>query len=101
MYVSIWPHFQQLNFDRSRSIKVSCDGVIGLPIYDFLMVFNFNIWPNSAPLQDIDLHNLSDLDIDLSRTLKVKCDCVIGLPIYALILMVNNNNGLTQLFYGI
>ncbi len=35
-----------------------------------LLMFNGNIWPNSAPLQDISFQNLSDLDIDLSRSLK-------------------------------
>ena len=28
-------------------------------------MFNSNMWPNSAPLQDIRLRNLSDLDFDL------------------------------------
>ena len=44
-------------------------------------MFNSNIWPNSAPLQNIMLQNMSDLNFDLSRSLKVKCD-VIGLSIY-------------------
>ena len=80
MPLSILDHFQHLNFDLSESLKVKCDGGICLPIYDFLLVFNSNIWHNSAPLQDISLWNLSDLDIDLSRSLRVKCDSVIGLP---------------------
>ncbi len=70
-----------LEFDLSRSLKVKCDSVIGLPIYAFLLMFNSNIWPNSAPLQDIKLQNLSDLEFDLSMSLKVICDEVIGLPI--------------------
>ena len=48
-------------------------------------MFNINIWPNSAPLEDITcirLRNLSDLEFDLSRLLKVKCDDVIELAIY-------------------
>ncbi len=49
-------------------------------------MFNSNIWPNSAPLQDIRLQNLSDLEFDLSRSLKVKCDDVIGLAIYGFLL---------------
>ena len=49
------------------------------------------ICPNSGPLQDIMLRNLSDLEFDLSRSLKVKCDSVIGLPIYAFLLMFNSN----------
>ena len=35
-----------LDFDLSRSLKVKCDGVIGLPIYGFLLMFNSNIGPN-------------------------------------------------------
>ncbi len=54
-------------------------------------MFNSNIWPNSAPLQDIRLWNLSDFEFDLSRSLKVKCDSVIWLPIYAFLLMFNGN----------
>ncbi len=54
-------------------------------------MFNSNIWPNSAPLQDIRLQNVSDLEFDLSRALKVKCDIVIGLNTYAFLLMFNIN----------
>ncbi len=42
-------------------------------------MFNSNIWPNSAPLQD---QNRSDLEFDLSRLLNVKYDDVIGLVIH-------------------
>ena len=56
-----------LGFDVSRSFKVKCDSVIGIPIYAFLLMFNNKIWPNFAPLQDIRVRNLSDLEIDLSR----------------------------------
>ncbi len=41
-------------------------------------MFNSNIWPNAAPLQDIRLQNLSDLERSSLRSLKVKCDDVIG-----------------------
>ncbi len=44
-------------------------------------MLNSNIWPNSAPLQDIRLPNQSDLELDLSRSLKVKCDDGIRLAI--------------------
>ena len=65
-------------------------------------MLNSNIWPNSAPLQDIRLQNLSDLDFDLSRSLRVKCDSVIGLPIYAFLLMFSSNiNDLTLVLYEI
>ncbi len=52
---------------------------------------NSNLWPNSAPSQDIRLQNLSDLEFDFSRSLKVKCDYVIGLSLYAFLLMFNSN----------
>ncbi len=59
MHVSILNHIQHLNFDLSRPLKVKCDGGIGLPIYDCLLVFNSNIWPHSvsvsAALRDIRL----------------------------------------------
>ena len=41
-----------LDFDRSRSLKVRYDGIIGLPIYVFLVRFSSNIWPNMACLRD-------------------------------------------------
>ena len=41
------------------------------PYMQFLLMFISNIWPNSAPLQDIRLLNLSDLEIDLSMSLRV------------------------------
>ena len=50
---------------------------------------NSNIGPNSAPLRDMKLRNLSDLDFDLSRSLKAKCVGVIGVAIYGVLLMVN------------
>ncbi len=62
--------------------KVKCNHTNGLRIYAFLSMFYGNIWPNSAPLQDTKLLNLSDLDFDLSRSLEVKCDGVIGLLIH-------------------
>ncbi len=68
---NIWPcdtslqNLSDLEFDLLRSLKVKCDSVIELPIYAFLLMFNSNIWPNSAPLQDIRLRNLSNLEFDL------------------------------------
>ncbi len=35
-----------LAFDLSRSPKVKSEGVIGLPIYGILLMFNSNIGPN-------------------------------------------------------
>ncbi len=48
-------HIQHLNFDLSRSLKVKCDGGFGISIYDLLLLFNSNIWLNSAALRDISL----------------------------------------------
>ncbi len=50
IHVYILDHFRHLNFDLSRSRKVSCDGGVGLTIHDFVWVFNSNILPNSAAL---------------------------------------------------
>ncbi len=70
-------NLSDLDFDLSRSSKViyeghSGEGAIGLPLYDFPLMFNSNIGPSWAPLWDIRLKNLSDLDVDLSRSLNVK-----------------------------
>ena len=46
-----------LDFDLSRSMKVKYKGAIGLPVYGFLLMFNSNIGPNSALLQDIRLQH--------------------------------------------
>ncbi len=54
-----------LDFDLSRSLKVKCRDVIGLPICGFLLMVNTNIGPNSARLRDIGLSNISDLELDL------------------------------------
>ncbi len=50
-----------------------------------------NIWPNSAPLRDTRLPNLSDLEFDLSRSLRIRCDSIIGLHIYGFLSMFNSN----------
>ncbi len=52
--------FQNLNdldFDLSRSLKVKCSSAIILTIPGFLLIFNGNIWPNSASLRDIGFEN--------------------------------------------
>ena len=91
----------------------------GLPIYDFLLMFNIITWGLTELLDDIRLQNqsglesdflrsfkfkfdnaiqdspymvlgnLSDLEFDLSRLLKVKFDSAIGLPIYGFVLPGN------------
>ena len=50
-------NLSDLEFDLSRSLKVKCNGAIGLPIYGFLLMFNSNIGPKMAPLLDINLQN--------------------------------------------
>ncbi len=64
-------------------------------MYGFLLMCNSYKWPQSVPLRDIRLRNLSDPDFDLSRSLKIKYDGAIRLPIYGLIVTY----GLTQLLY--
>ncbi len=87
MHALIIDHFQHLSFDLSRSLKVKYDCGIGFPIYDFLLVYNSNIWLNSAALQDTKLRNLNDFEFDFSRSFKVKCGGVFGLPIYGCLLI--------------
>ncbi len=59
--------------------------------YAFLLMFYSNLWPNSAPSQNIRPRNLSDLEFYLLRSLKVRCDSVIRLPISAFLSMFNSN----------
>ena len=54
-------HFRHFNLDLSRSLKVTCDGGIRLPIYDFLLVFNIVTYGLTQLL--ISLRDLSDLNI--------------------------------------
>ncbi len=61
------------------------------PNNDFLLVFNNNIWPNSALLWDMTLKYISNLEFDLSMSLKVKSNSVVGFPIYDFLLVSNNN----------
>ena len=46
----------------SKVSKVRCNCTNGLRKHTFILMFNSNIWPNSAPLRDIGLRDLSDLD---------------------------------------
>ncbi len=54
-------------------------------------MFNSNLGPNYAPLQDIRLQNMCDLEFDLSRSLKVKSNGAVGLPTYDFLLVSNSN----------
>ncbi len=42
-------NLRDLEFDLSRSLKVKCDGAIGLAIYGFLLMVNSSIGPILAP----------------------------------------------------
>ncbi len=55
-------------------------------------MFNSNMWPNVAPLQDACVQNMSDLEFDLSLSLKVKSNDAAGLPIYDFLLVLNSND---------
>ncbi len=78
--------------DHSRSnVIVSLDS----PYMVCLLMFNSNICPNSAPLQDIRLKYLSDLDFDLSMSLKVECDGIIGFSVYGFLFINSNRTSLT------
>ncbi len=48
-----------LDFDLSRPLKVKCDGVIGLLVYDLLLIFDSNMWHKLAPYE-----SMSDLEFD-------------------------------------
>ncbi len=62
--------------DLLRSLKVKFDGTIHLPIYEFPLGLNSNVWLNSAPSRDITLHSLSELDFDVPRSnLMKQLDC--------------------------
>ncbi len=90
--MTLW-NLIDLECDLSRSLKVKCDSVIGLPIDGFILMVTSNTAPKSALLRDRRLWNQSGLDFDLSRSLKIKSNGVFGLSTYAFLLMVNSNIG--------
>ncbi len=81
------------------SLKVKSDGVIGLPVYSFLLARNSDIWPNSVTMRDIRRKKLINLDFDLSRPPKVKYAGAGGLPTYKFLLVLTVTNYLTLLLY--
>ena len=83
-----WPWYWPFNVTQ-----VECDNVNGLTIYGFLLMFNSNIWPNSAPLRDMSFQNLSDLEIDLSRSMGSNVITPIDYPyiVYAFLSILNGN----------
>ncbi len=55
-----------LDIDLSRTFKANYHGVVGFPIYDFLVVFNNNMWPNLTPFRvELSHQNLISLNFDL------------------------------------
>ncbi len=88
---SILDHFQHLTIDLPRSLNVKWDGSTRLPIYAFQLVFNSNIWPNSAALRDISPQSLSDRHMGLSMSLRSTVIAPMDSPIYAFLLMIYSN----------
>ncbi len=64
---------------------------IWLPYVVLTLMFDSNVWPNSAPLRDITFRNSIYPEFDLSRSLKAKCHGTTGLHIYSFLLMFNSN----------
>ncbi len=62
-------NLSDLDIEFFKVTEVKCDSIIGFAIYAFLLMFNSNIWPNSARLRDIRFQNKNGLDIDVSRSL--------------------------------
>ena len=48
-------NLSDLDFNRPRPLKVKCDGIIRLPIYEFLLLVNNNTGSNLVPLRAIRL----------------------------------------------
>ncbi len=61
-----------------------------LPPHHFPSVFN-SILPNSAPLQDISLQNLSNLDLTFQGHSMLNLIALFMLPIYVFLLVFNSN----------
>ncbi len=58
------------------SLRVKCDGAIGLPIYGFLLMFD-----------------MIDINVGLSRSIKANSNGADRLTIYNFPLMYNHDNG--------
>ncbi len=93
---SAWPWLWPFN-----ATKIKCNVATGLPIYNFLLVFNSDTWPNSTPLHDISLRNLSGLDIDLSRSLRSNVIMLLDFPNMVSYECLLVTHGLSWLLYGI
>ncbi len=70
LYISYQSKYEWPWLWPSGSLKVKCDGVIGLPIYGFLLTFNRAFGLNLLLFETQVFWNLSDLDFDPSGSLK-------------------------------
>ncbi len=73
-------NLSDLDFDLSRSLTGKCDSVVGIPIYDFPLLFNNNIWPILASLRDLGFQNLECIDIEFSRSLRSNVTILFDYP---------------------
>ncbi len=88
-YRSTAQNLHNLAFDLSRSLTRS-NMMVQLDSPCMISYSSFIIWPNSAPLWDRSLDNLSNLEFDLSRSYKVKYNSPVRLPIYDFLLAYNS-----------
>ncbi len=80
--------------------KVRADGPRGLPVYDFLLVFNSSVCPNEAHLRDPAFNiwvALNDIELGFSRSLVLKSNSADGLPMYNFLLMYDSEH--TSIFH--
>ncbi len=61
-----------LDFHLSWLHKVKSYDVVSLLKYDFLWMFNGNLWPNSAPVLDTNLQSLSNLEFNVWKITKAQ-----------------------------
>ena len=54
---------------------------------------NSSLWPNSAPLRDIRLQNVSDLNLTFQGHSRSNVIVSLGSPYNAFLFMVNSNMG--------
>ncbi len=81
-----------IDFDLLISMKVKSDGAVGVPIYDFLLKSNEQIYYLNHSFMRDKPSNLNEIDfwpfkvksdgVDLLISMKVKSDGAVGVPIY-------------------
>ncbi len=81
-----------LGFDLPSSLKIKCDGDVGLFIYCFLLMFNNSIWHNAAFFMRYWAPNVSGLEFDLWGPAKIRCNGAVGLTIYEFLLISTSNH---------